>query len=43
MVADAGRIIHATGHRMAVVFEDMAAAITRIAADGQPVLARRRP
>ena len=43
MVADAGRIIHATGHRMAVVFEDMAAAIARIAAAGQPVLARRRP
>jgi cell wall-associated NlpC family hydrolase len=43
MVADAGRIIHATGHRMAVVFEDMAAAIARIAATGQPVLARRRP
>jgi cell wall-associated NlpC family hydrolase len=43
MVADAGRIIHATGHRMAVVFEDMAEAIARIAAAGQPVLARRRP
>jgi len=43
MVADAGRIIHATGHRMAVVFEDMAAAVARIAAAGQPVLARRRP
>lgn len=43
MVADAGRIIHATGHHMAVVFEDMAVAVARIAAAGQPVLARRRP
>ncbi len=43
MVADADRIIHATGHRMAVVFEDRAEAIVRIAAAGQPVLARRRP
>ena len=43
MVADARRIIHATGNRMAVVFEDMAAAVTRIAAAGQPVLVRRRP
>jgi cell wall-associated NlpC family hydrolase len=43
MVADAGRIIHATGHRMAVVFEDTEAAIARIAATGQLVLARRRP
>jgi hypothetical protein len=43
MVVDAGRIIHATGHRMAVVFEDTEAAIARIAAIGQPVLARRRP
>jgi cell wall-associated NlpC family hydrolase len=43
MVADAERIIHATGHRMAVVFEDTEAAVARIAAAGQPVLARRRP
>ena len=43
MVADSGRIIHATGHRMAVVFEDTEAALARIAATGQPVLARRRP
>ena len=38
------RIIHATGHAMAVVIEDMAAALTRIEAQGGgPVLARRRP
>jgi cell wall-associated NlpC family hydrolase len=43
MVADADRIIHATGHRMAVVFEGTEAAVARIAATGQPVLARRRP
>lgn len=43
MVADADRIIHATGHLMAVVLEDTEAAIARIAAAGKPVLARRRP
>ncbi len=43
MVVDADRIIHATGHRMAVVHEDTEAAVARIAAAGQPVLARRRP
>jgi hypothetical protein len=43
MVADAGRIIHATAYRMAVIVEDMAAAVARIAGLGLPVLARRRP
>ena len=42
MVADATRIIHATGHAMAVVFEETGAALARIAAAGHPVIARRR-
>jgi cell wall-associated NlpC family hydrolase len=43
LVADSTRILHATGHFMATVFEDRIAAIDRIAAAGQPVIARRRP
>jgi cell wall-associated NlpC family hydrolase len=42
LVADATRILHATGHFMATVFEDRIGAIDRIAAAGQPVIARRR-
>ena len=42
LVADAGRILHATGHFMATVYEDIDSAIARIAAQGQPVIARRR-
>jgi cell wall-associated NlpC family hydrolase len=42
LVADATRILHATGHSMATVFEDRIAAIDRIAAAGHPVIARRR-
>lgn len=37
------RILHATGHRMRVTFEPLADAIARIAAEGTPVLTRRRP
>ncbi|MCB6179818.1 C40 family peptidase [Rhodobacter sp. Har01] len=37
------RIFHATGHKMRVTYEPLADAITRIAAEGTPVLARRRP
>jgi cell wall-associated NlpC family hydrolase len=43
LVADGARILHATGHVMATVFEDRSAAIDRIAAMGHPVIARRRP
>ncbi|PZQ98080.1 MAG: NLP/P60 hydrolase [Cereibacter sphaeroides] len=43
MVADEKRIIHATGHVMAVAYEPIDAAINRIAATSQPVLTRRRP
>lgn len=42
MVADSERIIHATGYYMATVHENTLAAIDRIAAQGQPVIARRR-
>ncbi len=42
MVADPLRILHATGHAMATVYEDTGAAIARIALAGFPVLARRR-
>jgi cell wall-associated NlpC family hydrolase len=42
-VLDASRMIHATGHAMAVVIEETAAAIARIAAQGGgPVTHRRR-
>ncbi len=43
MVADDARLIHANGHIMATGYEPIAAAIARIAADGMPVLTRRRP
>lgn len=44
LVADATRILHATGHYMATVYEDREAAIARIIAQGGgPVIARRRP
>lgn len=42
LVADKTRILHATGHFMATVFEDRATAVSRIAASGFPVIARRR-
>jgi cell wall-associated NlpC family hydrolase len=42
LVADATRLIHATGHSMATVFEDIDGAKARIAAAGCPVIARRR-
>lgn len=43
MMLDAVRMIHATGHRMAVVAEPAGAAIRRIAAEGLEMVARRRP
>jgi len=43
MAMDDRRMIHATGAFMSVVIEDTAAAITRIAVAGHPLLARRRP
>ena len=43
MITDAQRLIHATGHVMAVVVEEIDTAIARIAASGLAVLARRRP
>lgn len=42
LVADETRLLHATGHVMATVFEDRAAALARIAEAGHPVIARRR-
>ncbi|CUH65298.1 Gamma-D-glutamyl-L-lysine endopeptidase [Thalassovita gelatinovora] len=43
LVAGRGRILHANVHSMAVVFEDMAEAIDRIAAQGDgPVTAHKR-
>jgi cell wall-associated NlpC family hydrolase len=42
LVADSTRILHATGHFMATVFEETGPAIARIAAQGTPVIARRR-
>lgn len=43
LVADETRILHATAHFMATVFEDRTTAIERIATAGYPVIARRRP
>ncbi|KPP93168.1 MAG: Cell wall-associated hydrolases (invasion-associated proteins) [Rhodobacteraceae bacterium HLUCCA08] len=44
MALDAGTLIHANAHRMAVTTERLADAIARIARQGDgPVLARRRP
>lgn len=44
LAAGPGRIIHANAHDMAVAFEDLGAAVARIAAQGGgPVLACRRP
>jgi len=43
LVADGARILHATGHFMATVYEDRTTAIDRIATAGHPVIARRRP
>jgi cell wall-associated NlpC family hydrolase len=42
MVASADRIIHANGHTMSVAYEGLKDAIARIAADGLPLLMRRR-
>lgn len=42
MITAPGRIIHANGHHMAVVEEDYAGAVARIAAKGYPVLRRLR-
>jgi cell wall-associated NlpC family hydrolase len=42
LVADATRVLHATGHFMSTVFEATDTAIARIAAAGHPVIARRR-
>jgi cell wall-associated NlpC family hydrolase len=43
MAVDDNRLIHATAHHMAVVFEEAEAAVRRIAAKGEgPVTARRR-
>lgn len=42
IAVDNARIIHASGHVMAVTLEDTEAAIARIAATGLPVIARRR-
>lgn len=41
-VADDRRIIHANGHSMSVAYEGIEDAQARIAAEGTPVLARRR-
>ncbi|WP_323035566.1 C40 family peptidase [Pararhodobacter sp.] len=43
MITEPGRIIHANGHHMAVVEEDYAEAVARIAAKGHPVLRLLRP
>ncbi|SDC75920.1 C40 family peptidase [Ruegeria marina] len=44
LVADAERILHANGNDMAVAYEPLAAAVTRIAEQGEgPVTAHRRP
>ena len=42
MMVDGDRMIHATGHSMAVVVEPAAEAIARIASEGLEVIARRR-
>jgi cell wall-associated NlpC family hydrolase len=42
LAVDAGRLIHANGHAMAVAYEDTTATIARIAAEGLPLLMRRR-
>ncbi|EAQ03755.1 hypothetical protein OB2597_10946 [Pseudooceanicola batsensis HTCC2597] len=42
LVAGDGRILHANAHHMAVAYEDMEAAIARIAASDGPVTGRRR-
>lgn len=42
MVSGTDQIIHANGHSMNVALEGLNAAIARIAAEGLPVLARRR-
>jgi cell wall-associated NlpC family hydrolase len=42
IMADESRIIHATGHAMAVVLEDLTAVTARIAVLDHPVVARRR-
>lgn len=43
ILADAGTLIHANGHAMAVSYEGLAAAVARIAAAGEgPVTARKR-
>ncbi len=43
MVADAGRFLHASGHHMAVVYEEIDVTLKRIAArpEGAPVARRR--
>jgi cell wall-associated NlpC family hydrolase len=43
LVADPTRLIHAYGHIMATGYEGTNDAIARIAANGTPVLTRRRP
>ena len=41
IVVDGDRLIHANAHHMAVAYEEIAAAIARIAAQGEgPVIAR---
>lgn len=42
LVVGDGRILHANAHHMAVAYEDMSAAMARIAASDGPVTARRR-
>jgi cell wall-associated NlpC family hydrolase len=42
MVAGADRVIHANGYSMSVAYEGLNAAVTRIAAEGLPLLMRRR-
>ncbi len=43
IASDAGRIIHANAFHMAVVEEPLAEAVTRIGAQGLPVVSRLRP
>jgi len=42
LAVDAGRLIHANGHAMAVAHEGTEATLARIAAEGLPLLMRRR-
>ena len=42
MVSAPDQIIHANGHTMSVAYEGLTAAVTRIAAEGLPLLMRRR-